>query len=157
MVCVPPTRWVTKRYPVRHWRAVVSALSERLPVAVLGAPSDTEICSAVADGLGSGVIDLAGKTDVVAMVAVIAASAGVTCSDSAAKFIAAAVGVDAITLMGPTRVEKTGPYLRGKAIVADVPCQGCVKRRCRHITCMEMISPDEVISEAERMLEQRGI
>ena len=157
IVCVPPTRWVTKRYPVRHWRAVVSALSKRLPVAVLGAPCDRQICSAVADGLGSGVINLAGKTGVVAMVGVIAASAGVTCSDSAAKFIAAAVGVEAITLMGPTRMERTGPYLRGRAIVADVPCQGCVKRRCRHITCMQMINPDEVISEVECMLEEQGV
>ncbi len=156
IVCVPPTRWVTKRYPVRHWRAVVSSLSKRLPVVLLGAPSDMEVCSAVADGLG-GVINLGGKTGVVAMVGVIAASAGVICSDSAAKFIAPAVDVEAITLMGPTRVEKTGPYLRGRAIVADVPCQGCVQRRCRHITCMEMISPGEVISQAERMIDRRGV
>ncbi len=157
IVCVPPTRWVTKRYPVRHWRAVVSSLSKRLPVAVLGAPCDREVCSAVADGLGDGVTNLAGRTGVAAMVGVIAASAGVICSDSAAKFVAAAVGVEAITLMGPTRVEKTGPYLRGRAIVADVPCQGCVKRRCSHITCMQMISPADVISEAEAMLERRGM
>ena len=156
IVCVPPTRWATKRYPVRHWRKVVSALTRRLPVVLLGSASDTEVCSAVASGL-VGVIDLAGKTGVAAMVGVIAAGAGVICSDSAAKFIAAAVGVEAITLMGPTRVERTGPYLWGRAIVADVPCRGCVKRRCRHVTCMQMISPDEVITAAEGMLERRGV
>jgi lipopolysaccharide heptosyltransferase I len=154
LVCLPPTTWATKRYPVRHWRKVVSALSRDLPVVLLGSPSagDRELCRAVAEGLDGGVTDLSGRTDVAQMVAVVAASAGVVCCDSAAKFIAPAVGVDAVTLIGPTQVERTGPYPRGRAIVAPVPCQGCLKKRCRHVTCMELIDPGEVAMTARAML-----
>jgi len=155
LVCVPPTRWRTKRYPVRHWRAVLRALSPDVPVAVLGTGADRALCGAVAEG-APGAIDLSGRTTVPQMVALIAASAGVVCCDSAAKFIAPAVGVDVVTLVGPTRLDRTGPYRRGAAVVADVPCQGCLRRRCRHITCMDLIAPGEVISGVREMLAQRS-
>jgi len=156
LVCVPPTRWVTKRYPVRHWGAVVSALADDLPVILLGAPGDRDLCAAVAAAATRGVTDLTGQTSIEQMVAVIAASAGVLCSDSAAKFIAPAVGVDVVTLIGPTRLDRTGPYPRGTAVVANVPCQGCLRRRCRHIICMELISPAKVVSAAREMLGERS-
>jgi len=156
LVCVPPTRWRTKQYPVRHWRTVVSGLAKSVPVVLLGAQGDRALCEAVAAEMGPGVIDAAGRTDVAQMVGLIAACSGVVCCDSAAKFIAPAVGVDVVVLIGPTRLCRTGPYLRGRGIVASVPCQGCLKRRCRHITCMELIDPAEVISAAEAMLAAEG-
>ena len=153
LVAAPPARWPTKLYPARHWRTVVRALSRDLPVALIGSPKERNLVADACDGLeGRGVIDLSGQTDVAQMVGLIAASAGVICGDSAAGFIAPAVGVDCVTLIGPTRLELTGPYLRGCALVADVPCQGCLKRRCRHMTCMQSISPSDVIAAARRML-----
>ena len=153
IACVPPTRWATKLYPVRHWRKVVAALAGRLPVVLLGSPGDRQLCQAVATGLGDGVQDLSGQTNICEMVALIAASSGVVCSDSAAKFIAPAVGREAVVLIGPTREASTGPYLRGRAIVADLPCQGCLKKQCNHVSCMELIEPSAVISAAEEMLD----
>jgi len=152
LVAVPPTTWPTKLYPVRHWRTVVESLCRSVPVVLAGAPSDRTLCEQIAEGLAPGAVNLAGQTKVDEFVGLIAASAGVICSDSAAKFIASAVGVDSVTLIGPTRPERTGPYLRGRAIVADVPCQGCLRKRCRHITCMQSINPAEVISAAQDML-----
>ena len=152
LVCVPPTRWPTKRYPVRHWRRVVAALRRDVPVVLLGTAADRGLGAAVADGLGEGVIDLTGQTNVAEMVGVIAASAGCVCCDSAAKFIAPAVGTPVVTLIGPTRVDRTGPYRDGQAVLSPVPCRGCLKRRCRHGTCMELIPPAEVVSAASDML-----
>jgi len=79
-------------------------------------------------------------------------SRGVVCSDSAAKFIAPAVGVDCVTLLGPTQMDRTGPYPVGRGIVADIPCQGCLKKRCEHITCMQSIKPEVVIAAAMDMI-----
>ena len=156
LLCVPPTRWQTKLYPVRHWRTVIRSLKERIPVVLGGSPGDRELCEAVAEGLGDRVINAAGETDIAQMVGLIAASSGVICCESAANFIAPAVGVDVVTLIGPTRPSRTGPYQRGRAIVADVPCQGCLRKHCPHITCMELVEPAEVISAAEEMLRSKG-
>lgn len=157
IACVPPTRWVTKRYPVRHWRAVIAGLLAQAPVVVLGGGGrEQELCQAVVEGLGPGAINLAGQTDIPQMVAVIAVAAAVVCCDSAAAFVAPAVGTEVLTLLGPTRAERTGPYLGGEAMVARVPCQGCLRRRCAHVTCMQAIVPTEVVAGALEMLRRCG-
>jgi len=149
---VPPTRWETKSYPPRRWRTVAAAFAGRMPVALLGTRSDRALCERVAKGAAGNVVNLAGETTIPQMVALIASAACVVCSDSAAQFIAQAVGVPVVTLMGPTRPERTGPILRGQAVVADVPCQGCLRRRCRHITCMQTLAPETVVSAIEKAL-----
>jgi ADP-heptose:LPS heptosyltransferase len=156
LVCVPFTRGKTKNYPPRRWREVAAALGADAKVVLVGAPGDKAASGAIADGLGPAVVNLVGQTTIPQLVGLIARSAGVVCGDSAAKFIAPAVGVPAVVLVGPTRVERTGPYLRGRAIVADVPCQGCLKRSCRHVTCMESI-PSATVIEAARRLIAAGI
>ncbi len=156
VICVPPCRWASKRYPVRHWRSVVGQLARQAKVVLIGSPSadEMQLCATVAEGLGDSVINAAGKTDVARMVALIARSAGVICCDSSAKFIAPAVGVDVVAIIGPTRVELTGPYLRGESVLAEVPCQGCLRRRCSHNACMESIQPGQVLEAAQAMLDR---
>ncbi len=157
LACVPPTRWATKRYPVRHWRKVVAALAGQGDVVLMGAGGEERrLCEAVAEGLDGRVVNLAGETSVDEMVAVVAAAAGVVCCDSAAAFIAPAVGTDVVALLGPTRQSRTGPRGRGRAIVASVPCRGCLRKRCRHATCMEVIDPEQVIAAAREMLVRCG-
>jgi len=151
VVCVPPTRWATKRYPPLLWRKVITSLLQRVGVVVLGGPGDKWFCGQITEALGDGLVDLTGKTSVEQMAGVIAASGGVICSDSAAKFIAQAFGVDVVCLIGPTRPELTGPYRSGTAVIADVPCQGCLKKRCRHTTCMQVIDPADVLEAAESL------
>jgi len=155
LVCVGPTRWETKKYPVRHWRKVIAAVCDKIPVVLLGSPAESErqMCAEIARDMDpQKVIDMAGQTKIPQMVAIIAASRGVVCSDSAAKFIAPAVGVDCVTLLGPTQMDRTGPYPVGRGIVADIPCQGCLKKRCEHITCMQSIKPEVVIAAAMDMI-----
>jgi heptosyltransferase-1 len=156
VICVPFTRGRTKNYPPRRWREVATALGAGAKVVLVGAPGDKAASAPIAEGLGNAVVNLVGQTSIPQMVGLIARSAGVVCCDSAAKFIAPAVGVPALVLIGPTRVERTGPYLMGRSIVADVPCQGCLKRFCRHVTCMESIPPATVVEEARRLFAMGG-
>jgi ADP-heptose:LPS heptosyltransferase len=153
ILAVPPTRWVTKIYPVRHWRVVLAELSKRWPIIVAGspAPQEVELCRQVTEGLSPRVIDAAGRTSLPQLTGLIAASGGVICSDSAAQYIADALGVPAVALVGPTNPQRIRPHLHGRALVADVPCQGCLKRECSHISCMESILPSDVVAAAIEM------
>lgn len=152
LLCVPPTRWATKRYPVRHWRRVVADLSQDIPVVLIGSPAERSLCAAIAAEAPRGVVDLAGQTSLPMLVALTAGACGVICCDSAAKFIAAAVDTDCRVLIGPTRAERTGPWGRGQALVADVACQGCLQRSCPHVTCMESIKPARVVAAGREMI-----
>ncbi len=158
VAAVPPTTWTTKLYPARHWRAVIDRLAARRPVVLAGAPTATEraLCAAASEGV-DGAFDLSGQTSLPELVALLAGASVVLCCDSAAKFIAQAVGTPPVVLIGPTRPERTGPYARaaapGVAVVAEVPCTGCLRKRCPHVTCMESIEPGRVVAATERVLE----
>jgi len=152
LVLVPPTRWPTKRYPVRHWRSVAAKLAGEAPLVLAGSLADRPLCDEVAGGLGQAVVNLAGRTGVADLAELIRRSAGVVCSDSAALFIAPAVGTAVVALVGPTQPVRTGPYRLGRAIVSSVKCQGCLKRTCSHITCMQLIDPSVVVQAARDML-----
>ena len=157
VVCVPPARWADKRWPVRHWRTLLGELTRLCPAVLIGAPNERDLCAQIAAGGPPGLVDLSGRTTVPNMVALIAQSAGVISCDSAAKFIAPAVGVGGVTLIGPTQVERTGPFPTGAAVVATTPCQGCLQRRCRHVTCMELIEPARVLVAVKEMLDVRPL
>ncbi len=156
LVFVPPTRWETKLYPARHWRTLARRLAGRAPIALVGTPGDAELCSRIARDAGPGVIDLAGQTNIAQMVGLIAGARCVVCSDSAAQHIAQAVGTDVVVLIGPTRPKRTGPVLQGRCVIAQVPCQGCLRRTCRHVTCMQSISPETVEAAVEQSLTGRS-
>jgi len=152
---VPPTRWTTKLYPRRHWRALAGLLSGRAALAVVGTGADAELCAAVAEAGGPAAVSLAGQTNIPQMAGLLAAADCVVCCDSAAMHIAQAVGTDVVALIGPTRPERTGPVLGGRCIEAAVPCRGCLRRRCRHITCMQQIDPARVAGAVQESLGHR--
>jgi len=151
-VLAPAARWRTKMYPVRRWRQLVGELIKRMPVLLLGARGEEAICEAVAAGLGPGVHNLCGQTGLPETTALAAGAAAVVCNDSGIMNIASAVGRPPVVVIGPTRSGHTGPYT-GTAVVAEVACQGCRKKRCRHVTCMESIEPSRILSAVEGCLD----
>ena len=147
ILIAPATRWPTKLYPLRHWRRVINTLSRGRKVLLVGSPDEQALCAELAEQSDYEVANLAGRTSPGELAAVIASAGAVICSDSASKFIAAATDTPSVTLIGPTQPERTGPYgPLGRGVIARTACQGCLKRRCDHITCMQTIEPDEVIA-----------
>lgn len=151
IVAVPGARWPNKMYPVEHWRTLLGLLDR--PVALVGAPGEEELCGQVAEGL-SNVANLAGRTSLPQLAAVISRASAVICGDSAANFIAPAVGTPNLELIGPTDPLRTGPFRTGKAVVAELPCQGCLRRRCLHkpARCMAAIQPQRVAEALGKLL-----
>jgi heptosyltransferase I len=60
LVLAPATRWRTKLYPSKHWRAVVDALSKHIAIVLLAGPGEEHLTATLAGG--ANVTDLAGKT-----------------------------------------------------------------------------------------------
>jgi len=150
----PGTRWPNKLYPDRLWRKALSELARQAPVVLIGSPADRRLCDEIAPQAQANVINLAGQTSLPQLLAVIAAAGALLCCDSAASLIAPAVGTPFVTLTGPTRPERTGPYgPLGTALFADIPCIGCLRRSCPHATCMQLIDPSRVIAATREAFE----
>ena len=111
LVCFLSTRWPTKVYPYRHWASVLAKLSQRVPMVLMGTSGEAEIAARLAQTLGPRVIDLVNQTSIPQMVAMVADSGGVICPDSAANFIAPALGVDVVIYWTDKgRANRSGRY-----------------------------------------------
>lgn len=134
--------WLPDRF-----RAVTEQLLENPRITVVyfgdqtGAPLVNEIC----EGLGPRVINLAGKTSLRELVALINACDVLLTNDSGPMHIAAALNTPLVALFGSTSDVKTGPYGGGVVIHKRVECSPCYKRVCPiDFRCMKRIETDEV-------------
>ncbi len=146
-----------KCWPPERYENVAKKLLENPDVFILffgdagGAPLINDICK----GLPERVINLAGRTSIRELIALLKCCTIVLTNDSGPMHIAAALGVPLLALFGSTNEVKTGPYPQGNVIHKHVECSPCYKRVCPiDFRCMKRISVDEVYDELKKMLRQ---
>jgi len=116
-----------------------------------GALQIANICK----GMSERVVNLAGKTSLRELMALIQACSLFLTNDSGPMHIAAAVGTPLVALFGSTSDVKTGPYKHGTVIHKHVPCSPCYKRVCPiDFPCMKQIEVDEVVQAMQKLLIQ---
>jgi hypothetical protein len=100
-----------RRWPEERWAAVARAEAHAgHPVLVTGAPDEADLARrvAVAAGLPPEAV-LAGRTSLLELAALGAASGRVACGDTGVSHLATALGTPSVTLFGPTPPSEWGP------------------------------------------------
>lgn len=119
-----------------------------------GAPLVNEICSKLPERT----VNLAGKTSLRELVALIQLCSIFLTNDSGPMHIAAALKKPLVALFGSTSDVKTGPFGLGKVIHKHVECSPCYKRECPiDFRCMTRIGVDEVYQELQNLLRDSKI
>jgi lipopolysaccharide heptosyltransferase I len=161
VVVVPGARWETKMWPAQRFAETIDRLHAvgGMRCVLLGGPGEVPLCERITTACRSSPINLAGRTNVPQLAAVIRLADLVLCQDSAAAHLAVAFDRPLVCLIGPTNPRRTGPYRRlDDVVAAGVPCAPCYLRRldqCRHDQhCMEELSVSTVVAAAERSLAQ---
>lgn len=143
--------WLPERY-----RAVVERLlnDSRVRVVFFGDQSGASLVNEICKGLPEErVIQLAGKTTLRSLMALIRLCAVFLTNDSGPMHIAAALNVPLLALFGSTSDVKTGPYKAGKVIHKHVECSPCYRRTCPiDFRCMKRITVEEVYAEIKDLL-----
>ncbi len=107
----------------------------------LTAPLVHQIC----DAQGENVINLAARTTLRELLALISLSTVFLTNDSGPMHIADALGTPLVALFGSTSDVKTGPYKGGIVIHKHVSCSPCYKKVCPiDFRCMKQIEVEEV-------------
>jgi lipopolysaccharide heptosyltransferase I len=156
VVVAPSARWETKRWDPEFFGNVIAAL--QATSVIVGSPSDQPIAREVLIASQNKGIDFTGKTDLKELVALIAQAKALLSNDSGPIHIAAALKVPVVALFGPTDPYKTGPYgwdfphSASHAVMADVSCRACLKRKCPTVECHSAIERDQVIEILRRYL-----
>jgi heptosyltransferase-2 len=148
----PGAAHATKRWPLEHWRALVTQIvAGGSNVAIAGGPDDMELGRSLA-GTGHGhVANGAGVFGLQGTGALLRRSAAAVSGDTGVMHMATGVGTPVVALYGPT-VEPFGffPYTR-RATVLELalscrPCSSQGGPRCPlgHHRCLLEIRPDLV-------------
>lgn len=142
--------WLPERF-----REVIKRLSDQPNFYILtfGDQANVSLAQKVCEGLPSHVINLAGKTSLRELIALIKRCNVMLTNDSGPMHIAAALKTPLVALFGSTNVDATGPYKWGCVINKKVHCAPCYKRVCSSdFKCMTDISVDEVYNAVIRQL-----
>ncbi|MBO4344336.1 MAG: glycosyltransferase family 9 protein, partial [Victivallales bacterium] len=118
--------------------------------------TEKHVTSWLADWM-PGSVDLAGRTTMEELLAVLAASRAVVANDSGAMHLAAAVGTQGVAVFGSTDPVATGPIgAPWRLVVSSELCRPCLRRTCpmsdHPYRCMKEISPHLVLSELTELL-----
>lgn len=155
--------------PPRAWHAarfgkVAQALRAHAGVVpvLLGVPEDSLVHVAFREQC-PGAVDLAGKTTLRGMAAVLERAALFVGNDSGPMHVAAAVGARIVAVFGPGAPHKTAPYLpeeRCRVVYSALPCSPCRQafwQECRPSgdgkpPCLEGVHPEAVLSACLELL-----
>ena len=107
----PGAAYASRRWPAQHWAQVARTLAERGErVLVTGSAAERDLAVQVADLAGlPGDAVLAGRTDLLELVALVAAARLLLSGDTGIAHVAVAVGTPSVVLYGPASPERWGP------------------------------------------------
>ncbi len=144
--------WLPDRY-----REVAASLSAdpKHRMIFFGDPAGTPLVNDICNGMPDQVINLAGKTTIRELAALIKCCRVLLTNDSGPMHMAAALGVPPLALFGSTNDVKTGPYGLGRVLHKHVECSPCYKRVCPiDFRCMKRIEVEEVLRNLREMLQE---
>jgi len=153
-----------KRWPVEKFIAAAQEIRKRTSCAwlLLGTIGDAALTGRIAAALAeppNAVQNLAGKTSLRELMALLKSCRALLTNDTGPMHVAAALGVPVVVPFGSTSPELTGPGLPGDArhrlLKSDAPCSPCFRRECPiDFRCMNRISVAQVVQAVVEAFER---
>ncbi len=154
----PFSRWKYKEWDSEKWSLVIVRIWEKFGIhtVIIGSSEEAAAAERIAAKCKGHAINLAGKTTLAELAAVIATSKLHLGVDSAAPHIAAALGVPTITIHGPSdwRAWRIVDELH-RVIVPVMACVPCNRKGCDDMEksrCLDKLDVETVIRGIEDML-----
>jgi heptosyltransferase-3 len=177
-----PSMWAYKQWPLTHFeRVIAELLAQGRQVVLTGSSSERDQqCIAPLRVLGAApdLVDVSGRLGFNQLVTLMQGAALYIGPDTSVSHLAAATGVPVIAIFGPTNPARWGPwpaklepgagYVQAKSLqsvgkvillqseLSCVPCgrAGCDDHRQSRSDCLIDISPQRVLAQAQRVLQE---
>jgi heptosyltransferase-2 len=141
-----------KRWPVEKFIEAAKEIRRRTNCAwiLFGGKGDVDITNQIQSALGDGppIFNLAGKTSLRELMALMKQCRVFLTNDTGPMHVAAALGVPVVAIFGSTSPELTGPISEAplQILTSDVPCSPCFLRECPiDFRCMNGIGVERVV------------
>lgn len=151
-----------RRWPRERFLELGRLLLEQpgLRVVLIGGPDEVPYVTPVADGLGPGAMNLAGRTSLAELLGVLAGVDLLVTNDSGPLHLAVALGTPTLSFFGPESPRIYGPRGPQHTILyLDLPCSPCLtfanlkRTACDHFSCLREITVEQAWQAARRSLE----
>ena len=122
---------------------------------MLAGPGELDLAARVASGIGSGCLNLAARTSLPVLGAVIAQLSVLLTNDSGPAHIAYALRTPTVTIWGGEDLERYGPPREGpfRALVEDVDCRPCGLAECPiGYICLERVTEEAATEACEQIM-----
>lgn len=154
----PFSLWHYKEWDIDHYVGLIQWIRERfvLPVLLIGSAEEKSRAAEIVKRCGRGVYNIAGKTPLELLPALLKVSSMLIGGDSAGIHIAAAVGTSTVSLFGPSSPVSWAP--RGdmhQVIQKAWPCVPCRDKGCQNTEisrCLKELTLKEVRPIVERQI-----
>lgn len=157
ILLVPGANWPNKRWPTQHFARLVDLIWEsgRVPVMV-GAGNDQVLVDEVIAKAKRSPISLVGKTSLKQLAYIMQYSTALVGGDTGPMHLAAGLKTPVVALMGPTDVNRNGPYGEGhRTLTVSYDCAGCWQRKCPKMRdCLADISPKQVFEALQKIIDR---
>jgi heptosyltransferase-3 len=143
------------RWPIGYFKQVVEHITNRYQVVLAGSQEDNELVRPLMDIRQ--VINACGRLTPMESAALLSLCTLTISNDTGPMHLSYGVGTPTIALFSSRDLPgKWYPPLDRNVFfrTPDVPCQACFSETCNNNICMQAISPEQVIAEAENLLEQ---
>ncbi len=154
----PCSRWKYKEWSYKNWGEIIDLLwqNHQLATVLIGSPEETDAARTIISGRDDHTFNLAGKTTLGELSALISMSALHLGVDSAAPHIAMAVGTPSLTIFGPGNWKSwTVANDLHRVVTADMPCVPCNRMGCddsRVSRCLDELGTARVYAEASAVI-----
>jgi heptosyltransferase-2 len=145
-----------KRWYPDRFAAVADTLSGEWDagVVVVGSTAEAPLAGEIEAAMRNPPVNLAGKTTVRELMALLSLSSFLVTNDSGPMHIGAALDVPLVAIFGPTDWRRTSPWSgRAKVVRVEIDCSPCRLRVCdRGHECMLGVTPEMVVDAARQLL-----
>jgi ADP-heptose:LPS heptosyltransferase len=155
----PGGRKALKSWPPQRYAALADRLVSECgsDVYFTGTPEEKALVDGIMGKMANRGVNLAGRTDVGTLAAVISRLDLFITNDSAPLHMASALKTPTVAVFGPSKSKETGPYGNAHRVVEkEFACRGaCDEDVCshpRHNACMEDVAVDDVFRAATEVL-----
>ena len=154
----PGAQLPSRRWPVQRFGEVARALLEAgWQVAVTGSAAEAPLTARVTGDAGAQAIDLAGRTSLGALAALVAKAKLIVCNDTGLSHVAAAMRTPSVVIASGSDTRRWAPLDQARhRVLADWPaCRPCAFRECPHDhECALNVSVRSVLDVAFAHLEE---
>lgn len=159
-ICIAPASvWFTKQYPAEKWISFINKVSTYYNIYLLGAPSESKLCIAIAEGCNrSAVSSLAGKLSFLQSAALMKDAQMNYTNDSAPMHFASAMNAPVSAVYCSTIPAFGYGPLSDKSFIIEtnqpLPCRPCGLhgyRECplKHFKCALTIKDEQLLAQLQ--------